>query len=195
MLGLSLLCHIFQLPLIGWVCSSNMLLFFLLRDLFSQAGLSLQPKVTSAVDFLLKEMAFPPGTIVAFAECNEVSSHKWKSRNFLNQFISNRPGRQLAWSSSIPHWYKWPNKLYFTHMVIVECIGDHSTVCDPTDGCDNGQHSHISQAKGTYIWYTWYIYDTKYVAWVKKSRSPGADNFLSQFMSTYPSQIPRVTRF
>ena len=40
----------------------------------SQEGLSLQPKVVSAVDFLLKEMAFPPDTIVAFAECNEVSN-------------------------------------------------------------------------------------------------------------------------
>ena len=42
--------------------------------LLSQEGLSLQPKVVSAVDFLLKEMAFPPDTIVAFAECNEVSN-------------------------------------------------------------------------------------------------------------------------
>ena len=32
----------------------------------------MQPDVLHAVDFLLSEMDFPPGTIVAFAECNEV---------------------------------------------------------------------------------------------------------------------------
>ena len=37
-----------------------------------QGGGSLQPDVLHAVDFLLSEMDFPPGTIVAFAECNEV---------------------------------------------------------------------------------------------------------------------------
>ena len=37
-----------------------------------QGGGSLQPDVLHAVDFLLSKMDFPPGTIVAFAECNEV---------------------------------------------------------------------------------------------------------------------------
>ena len=52
--------------------SCHLVSFLQVLGFIVQGGGSLQPDVLHAVDFLLSEMDFPPGTIVAYAECNEV---------------------------------------------------------------------------------------------------------------------------
>ena len=86
---------------------------FLHFQFFFQEGLSLQPKVLSSVDFLLKEMAFPQGAIVAFAECNEVFHFYICTRDFKNvkwnpttkfTTVFDRHGLQQLLSWCILHW-------------------------------------------------------------------------------------------